>query len=271
MATTEGPCNPWAEHADTTDCSECNNLSGLSPAQIDYWLEIASSILFRLSAKKYNGICNDVVRPCSRRRWFGGVWTWDWVYARSMPFGYWGFGSTQDFDPAGCGQCNSLSQIDLGAYPVTAINEVWVDGVQLPPTAYRIDDFRWLVRLDGEHWPCCQDLTADPFADPDTFLVDFDWGRLPPIDGQRAAIELGCELAKSCDPSQSCRLPQRVTNLTRQGVSMTLLDPQDFLDKGRTGLYFVDLFLVSVNPRGNRRGAFIASPDYTPPVRRTGP
>ena len=59
----------------------------------------------------------------------------------------------------------------------------------------------------------------------------------------------------------SARCPQRVTQVSRQGMSWTLLDPQDFLDKGRTGIYQVDLFLSTVNPRRRRLRSRVFSPD----------
>ena len=58
-----------------------------------------------------------------------------------------------------------------------------------------------------------------------------------------------------------CVLPQRVTPISRQGVSWTLLDPQDFLDNGRTGIYHVDLFLRTVNPDRARLRSRVFSPD----------
>jgi hypothetical protein len=64
-----------------------------------------------------------------------------------------------------------------------------------------------------------------------------------------------------------CRLPERVTSVTRQGVSWTLLDPQDFLDDGRTGLYQVDLMLSSFNRGKARARARVFSPEFQPPVR----
>jgi hypothetical protein len=29
-----------------------------------------------------------------------------------------------------------------------------------------------------------------------------------------------------------------------------MLDPQDFLDRGKTGIYEIDMFITSANPRG---------------------
>jgi len=53
------------------------------------------------------------------------------------------------------------------------------------------------------------------------------------------------------------------------GASYTLLDPLTFLDKGRTGVYYVDLFLAAVNPAGLIRRAQVISSDIRRPVRRT--
>ena len=50
--------------------------------------------------------------------------------------------------------------------------------------------------------------------------------------------------------------------ITREGITMTLLDPQEFLDKGRTGLPDVDRWLVLVNPGGQRSPSVVASVDY---------
>jgi hypothetical protein len=44
----------------------------------------------------------------------------------------------------------------------------------------------------------------------------------------------------------ACSLPERITSITRQGVSWTLLDPQDFYDKGFSGMGRVDNWLAPV-------------------------
>ena len=44
-------------------------------------------------------------------------------------------------------------------------------------------------------------------------------------------------------------------------MSFTLLDPQDFLDKGRTGIYEIDLMLSALNPAGALKRARVFSPD----------
>jgi hypothetical protein len=71
-------------------------------------------------------------------------------------------------------------------------------------------------------------------------------------------------------------LPQRVTSISRQGVSYTLLDSQDFIEELKTGIYAVDLFLKSVNPDKARARSRVFSPDvprarrYTPKTPKVG-
>jgi hypothetical protein len=78
------------------------------------------------------------------------------------------------------------------------------------------------------------------------------------------------EFAKLWAGDDDCALPQRVTSISRQGVSYTLLDSQDFIDDLRTGLYAVDLFLKTVNPDKARRKSRVFSPDV-PRARRYTP
>jgi hypothetical protein len=75
------------------------------------------------------------------------------------------------------------------------------------------------------------------------------------------------ELDKAAEGSSACKLPQRVTNISRQGMSMTLLDPQDFLQDGRTGLYEVDLALRVFNPHQAKTRARVFT-TTNPPARR---
>lgn len=44
---------------------------------------------------------------------------------------------------------------------------------------------------------------------------------------------------------QACSLPERITSITRQGVSWTMLDPMQFLDTGLTGVGRLDSWLAT--------------------------
>ena len=148
-----------------------------------------------------------------------------------------------------------------------------IDGVVLVDQVdYAVDDYRWLVRLDGEGWSCCQDRNVDP-DDPNndinTFQVTYEYGKTPTEGAKFSARLFAGELVKSCTGDDTCKLPKRITSITRQGVTAVVLDPFDFLDNGSLGIYEVDAWLKSVNPSNRRRRATMTSPDIPRRVRRT--
>jgi hypothetical protein len=85
-----------------------------------------------------------------------------------------------------------------------------------------------------------------------------------------AARRLAIEFVKLWEGDEECALPQRITSVSRQGVSYTILDQQDFLDELRTGIYEIDLYLKTANPDKARRPAKVFSPDM-PVARRYTP
>ena len=86
---------------------------------------------------------------------------------------------------------------------------------------------------------------------------------------QRAVDVLANELLLADSNSPDCRIPERVQSVSRQGVSWTMIDPQDFLDKGRTGIYEVDMLIRAVNPSGAKRRVRVFSPVASAiPIRR---
>ena len=260
-----GTCSSWATTADV--CSPCT----AETADLNAWMQVASDLLFELSGQRFPGICTDTVRPCAQNchddsaRYYGdlvetSLTSWSW-------FGTCGCGGDA------CG-CTTLSELTLTGWPLVSIEEVLIDGAILDPSRYRIDDWRRLVRLrdDGsispDAWPTCQQLDLAT-TEEDTFQIEFTYGQAPPAAGVAAAASLGCQLALACAGSGDCRLPQRVQSITRQGVSMVLLDPFTFFDDGRTGLYDVDLFLAAYGPTSKKRWpALVVNPDRHARVRR---
>lgn len=273
-----GTCGSWSTVEATKLCLPC---ADVDDDTLERTLSIASDLLYQLSGRQFSGSCLDTVRPCARCESFNvlsaSYWwgSWDWNAG-------WGFCSCNR--PRDCG-CSRLSEITLGTYPVTSIVEVlvaddsnpdWLSGAGtaiLDPTLYRVDDYRYLVRLpnpDGssQGWPRCQRLDL-PTTESDTFSVELTYGILPPSPGIAAAEEWACQMALACVGSSECRLPQRVQSITRQGVSMVMLDPMAFLEAGRTGLYLVDTFLAAYNKNGLKSRASVLSPNMRRRVRRT--
>ncbi len=269
-------CSAWATVDDV--CEPCNTYA-LDLTLLDDWLLVASNILYRLTGRQWPGICQDTVRPVPRYeqliQW-SQLRDWQGVYGWS--------GSSLDGRTGLCGcnrtdraVCRSVPEITLGgSYPITSVVQILVDGAVLNPARYRVDDNFWLVRLpdaDGTRpgFPCCNDQVLAS-TEPDTWQVTYTFGSLPDSGGVKAAASLGCQLYLACEPETTggCRLPQRVTHLSRQGVDITVLDPLDLFEQGRTGLPEVDLWIQSVNPGKISRRATVLSPDAPRRVRRTG-
>lgn len=179
---------------------------------------------------------------------------------------------------AGCG-CNSLTPRCRGTHtipgsvleipgPVQSVESIVIDGTELDPTAYRIVNYKLLVRQDGEPWPSTNDLNLPP-TEPGTWIVNYTRGHPVPVGGQVAAGILACEFALAMCKSSSCALPQRIKNITRQGVTVTMFDNFEDLDSGRTGIWLIDSWVASVlKPQ---RRATVMSPDYRSSKRNSTP
>lgn len=112
---------------------------------------------------------------------------------------------------------------------------------------------------------------CDPCFDPCGLEVTYTYGSKPPPAGVTAALDLANEFVKSIECPDECRLPERVTSVSRQGVNYSIFDPQDFLTDGRIGLYSVDVFLKAVNPNKAQLPARVFSPDLPAGRRKTWP
>lgn len=69
-----------------------------------------------------------------------------------------------------------------------------------------------------------------------------------PAGADLAAMRLAEEYLLAYQ-GKECSLPERVTSVSRQGASWTILDPQDFLSDGLTGIGPIDQWLAQVGLR----------------------
>lgn len=243
-------CAPWVDLDDDDGAAAMFPCAptDFGPGVLQRWALIASTLLYARTGRQYPGVCTDVVRPCRPRA------------AVVQTLAYVASGGSRAIDTAlghGCGEppsggmawgcgCDNHGAVLLPHQPVRRVLAVTIEGETVDPSTYRLVDRRWLVRRSGS-WPCCQNLGAAD-GEPGTWSVEYSYGIPPPAGGPEVAAVYACELAKGSVGDETCRLPRRVTNLTREGVTMTLLDPFDFFDNGLTGLYEVDAWIGALNP-----------------------
>jgi hypothetical protein len=153
-------------------------------------------------------------------------------------------------------------------HPVDSITQVKVDGIELDSSAFRVDDRRFLVRLDGEEWPRCNDLTLDDDQEG-TWSVTGMYGYAPPPLGRMAVGQLATQIFKACKKDKGCLLPiATIREIDRQGVTKTFIEREFGFRRGRIGLYYPDLFISSYNPSGS--GMASIYPMDRPKHRRVG-
>lgn len=250
------PCEPWELNDACT--------RGLDPVTVPldaYVVGVATELLWRGTAGIY-GLCEVTARPCGRRCSDNAGFTY-WPVLTGA--GEW-INITCGCADQACGCC-SVSDIPLEG-PVDSIVEVLIDGVVVAPAAYRLDNGYRLTKVSGDPWPMCQDLSK-PGTEVGTFQIRYMRGVPVPVAGQYALAALAAELKLAC-LDEDCRLPARVREISRQGVTMQLVNDVDFLKSGLYGLPEVDMWLMSVNPNGQRSQSAVWSPDLQPRMRYPG-
>lgn len=249
------PCN-WA--VDTSCCADWSSYSiDLQTAAAQF----GALVVWAATGRRF-GLCERTVRPCGQQcsgctngyYWSEGTWV---PYVFNGEWRNCGCGT-------GCCSCEPAHQVwlpgSVASIPVTGVS---VGGVVIDPASWRIDNGEWLVRTDGESWPRCQDFNVD--SGDGIFTVTYLAGLPVPDVLLRAAGEMACEYAKSCSGAE-CRLPSRVQSLTRQGMTVSMVDIDSLLSRGLTGVQTVDQVITSFNPYGLRSRMKILSPDL-PTVR----
>ncbi len=216
----------------------------------------ASFILWALSGRKYTKtrtVTETYECPCRRRPSDAEL--------RLLRFGVYPIldegemvNRTLAEDDCGCGPSDH-SRLRLAGQPVRAVLEVVGASGPVEPASFKVYNSGLLEVSPGLSGGVCG------------LSVTYTWGTGIPGAGRSAARRLAEELLKGWIGADDCALPDRVTNVSREGISFTVMDKQEFLDDLRTGVYEVDLFLRVVNPDRARKKARVFSPDV-PKARR---
>lgn len=247
------PCD-WPVNYAGANCSVFED-SGADSGFQETWEALAIELLWNWTHRIF-GTCPVVVRPCKvdpnegpstfeglgpYPRLTGKTAIWQPVLLGGEWFNlYCGRCAKQE-----C-WCEPDKQVSLSLPgPIVEVTSVVIEGVTLDPSAYRVEQNRWLIRLDGEAWPETQNLNAAP-GSPGTWEVHYTRGVAVPVGGQVAAGTLACELAKGALGDPDCGLPSRVQTVTRQGITVAVVDSFDDIKDGRTGLWSVDSWIAAV-------------------------
>lgn len=131
----------------------------------------------------------------------------------------------------------------LRGTPVHKVDAVQYGNTVLDTGDYALYNKRFLKLRSGGPW--------DYFCDQKGITVTYSYGMMPPSAGRLAASTLANELlillGENTDAEQ-CRIPERVTSVSREGISFDMVNPMEFMDDGKTGIWEIDLFIRTANP-----------------------
>lgn len=147
---------------------------------------------------------------------------------------------------------SGLRNLRLRQSPVLSVQSVVWHGEVMDPSTYTLRNSAYLVRANAIPW------VFDPVNE---MVITYTHGVAVPMAGKRAAIRLANEMIYALNDDPACTLPERISSITRQGETFTVLDPQTFLLNGKTGIYEIDLFLAAANPDKAKKKPKVFSPD----------
>lgn len=221
--------------------ARCTSAAGLEEDDEDLLDAIAdaSTVLYYLTGRQFHGQRQATVRPPCLPG------------ACSCEFG-----------------CN-LFQTNLGLWPVTELISVKYDGTTYTGSdltdTFHVNNWRFLARNDGDRlvpgnqW-ARTDGDHDTLDDGYVFEVTFNYGLKIPSLLKRATRALACEwISQVAGLDGPCKLPERVTTVTRSGITMDVTSAIDMLQSGRTGIYQVDLAIQTFNPSKLQSPSFVWS------------
>lgn len=252
----------YPDGTDWTCAYAPEDIATLDPVIKERSEALAWSVLSALTGYRVS-LCPITIRPCSqgcqRHTWYvapvySGNVEGTGVYGPYISGGQW-FNGCGCAGPSDC-SCTALCEVIL-PNEVGSITEVWLDGVLLPTTAYRVDNGRKVVLTNGECFPMCQDMEVNDPADGGVWIKYYP-GVAPNDLLRYAAGVLANEFYLACS-GKDCRLPNGVTNIVRSGMSMTV--QTGLFSDNVTGITEVDAVIRIYNPYGLKARPRVMSPD----------
>lgn len=152
----------------------------------------------------------------------------------------------------------------LGADPFTI---TFNTQVVAPPVSISADFPNLAIGVDPGS-VSIETVTEGAAPSAGAWYVTYSYGKPVPKGGAFAAAVFAGQVALSRCGSMECTLPARLKDISREGVDMSFADPLEFIGKGEVGIYEVDLWLNSVNPKKLQRRASVYRADAATPPRR---
>lgn len=132
-----------------------------------------------------------------------------------------------------------VTKLYLKHKPVREVIEIVESGVTLDPSSYTLRERAFIRKRNGSVWR---------MSSSDELAVTYTYGANPPQMGIDEAIKLADQFMLYEIGSDDCILPETVTAVERQGVSIAVINPNDIIQNGFTGIRSTDMFIKTYNP-----------------------
>ena len=218
------------------------------PTHIRDAVDTAVGVLWALTGRRF-GVCPTEARPCPPGRTYG-------VHGHILdPDPRWAGSAPQACVTAGCDRDGAI----LLPGPVHRVTGITVNGEDFALDTITVQGNR-VWRSHSLPWPP-QDLTI-PSGQQGTWSLKYDRGVPAPPGAAHAVGALAGEFYQACHGDASkCRLPRRTSSVQRQGVTVTMVSPEEIFESGSTGLNEVDLWIKAHNPHRLSQPSEVWSPD----------
>lgn len=132
----------------------------------------------------------------------------------------------------------------------------------IPVSDYRIIGPAVHIRPKQPAWDVCGTRETDT-----VLRLTYRFGSTITPAARSILLYLARQLWVADNPDAGdCELPDRITSISREGLSYTILDDASYLEKGKLGVPKVDRWLASVNPAGSRVTPGVYTPSSPPGV-----
>lgn len=234
-ASSQYPVHAWCTNEDAASTPALRKIAtSIDQELLARACMAATEYLHSRTWRRFVGFRTVELRPCFGADWasLGFAWWLTWPFWQ-MGGGWgaqpWGGDPIPTLEGPAEPLGRAVPQIVLPG-DVQQVTRVLIDGVALASTAWRLDSGRRLVRLDGSWWPTAQDLLKAS-TQADTFAVEVIVGERENELARLACMELTAELYLGIADPSSCRIPVKVTQVTRQGATYQMQELQSMVDQ----------------------------------------